>query len=479
MNSDFAYQGLGGALFAVIGIWSVIAIGFYVWYLWALARLFPYIGLPAAHGWIPVWNQWRVIERGGLPGWIVLLGFIPGLGIAVLVISIIAIHRINQEHGEGAGMTVLGALIAPLWATLLGGRLADRGYSPQAYATGQAQGSPAGGWHSAAPQQGLVEYGPDGQVYPLLDAQPGAVPAAAQSAAPAAPGFDAGWAMPPVQPMAPAAEPMQIAPAPHAQEAPPTSAQDRRETPATAPANPWSLGTTVDDNFERLSQEALAPRDASFGPTSDARPFSWPEPQPTTLPDASVPPVPHAVPVAPEVPAAPAVPVAVPAALRVPPATHAPQAAQTPPASAVPYAPPVAPEDEVGATIVTGGTRAPIESDDDGDHTIVVPRRATWVLELPDERVLELTGDDVVIGRKPMPVDGSTVLVVPDPTRTLSKSHARLRRTGETWTIEDLNSTNGVFVFDGDSQTEITPGVEVEASAQLIIGTLEVRLRTA
>lgn len=475
--NDYASTGLGGALFAVIGIWSIIGIGVYVWYLWSLARLFPYLGLPSGHGWIPIWNQWRLIERGALPGWLVLLGFIPGLGIVVIVVSIIAIHRINQEHGEGAGMTVLGALIPPLWATLLGSRLRDRGYAQQPGQAGSAYGTTqAGGWQPPARRQGFVEYGPDGQVYPLLGAPQAAEQAPAE---PAAPAHDNGWALPPVPTMAP--EPHAAEPAQPAQPAPAAPVHN----------NPWSLGNTVDDNFERLAREAPASREGGFGVGTDARPFAWPEPEPQMPPPA---------PAAPQQvqPAPPAYepPSAEPAPAPGVPATGAP----TPvPAPIVPHAAPAEPfgqpplnthvpeavatphrDDEVGATVVTGGTSAPIDTDDDDfDRTVVVSRRANWVLELPDGRTLELAGDDIVIGRKPVPVDGSAVLVVPDPTRTLSKSHARLRRDGEAWTVEDLNSTNGVFVIDGENHIEVMPGQVMAAGEHFVIGTLEVRLRTA
>lgn len=556
MSDDLMYQALG-AYTLMLGIWSIVGLLFYVWYLWALSRLFPQLGLPSAHGWIPVWNQWRLIERGGLPGWLVLLGFVPGLALVVIVVSIIAIHRINQEQGEGAGMTVLGALIPPLWATLLGNKLRARdgvaqGVRPGdaqgrgaqgrgAQAPGAAQGGPAfQGAPFAAANTGLVEYGPDGQPYPLL--QRGAPqPPVVRPQVVAPPAQNA--PLPPAPPLPPAQNGAPAGP-PAAQPAPPAAPQQpaRYQAPGvpTPAENQWVIGRTIDSNFERLAnEEPPARRDASFGSAPDARPFSWPEPM------ASVPPAPPAPPVASAPPAAPqaappatppAPPAAPPAAVSQAPApqssapkpTYAPpipQApAQQPPAPAQQQAPaapaapaqaqaPAAPqkaaaapaqpepaqpaqaqqapryalpevevEEGSTATVLTGAKQQPIaeEPEEELDRTVVVSRRQNWVLELPDGSTLDLEGDDVVIGRRPSAVDGSSVLLVPDPTRTLSKSHARLRRNGESWTIEDLKSTNGVFVFDDDgSQIEVEPGEQKPASEQLIIGTLEVRLRTA
>jgi two-component system cell cycle response regulator len=53
-----------------------------------------------------------------------------------------------------------------------------------------------------------------------------------------------------------------------------------------------------------------------------------------------------------------------------------------------------------------------------------------------------LDGEDMVIGR-------STEVAVPLPDSSLSRMHARILRSGPTFTIEDLGSTNGTFV-DGD-----------------------------
>lgn len=118
------------------------------------------------------------------------------------------------------------------------------------------------------------------------------------------------------------------------------------------------------------------------------------------------------------------------------------------------------------------------EDEDEDDRTVVVPRRKRWGLELPSGDVEELLGDDVVVGRKPDAPEGAGVLKIIDPTRTLSKSHLRMRRTGDSWTVEDMNSTNGVSVADGNGQQRvIEPGREIPASDRMTIGTLEVVLR--
>ncbi len=114
------------------------------------------------------------------------------------------------------------------------------------------------------------------------------------------------------------------------------------------------------------------------------------------------------------------------------------------------------------------------------DRTVYVPRRPQlpeWVLELEDGRVFELNGDDIVVGRRPAADDAATLLV-PDEGRTISKSHARLRRHGDTWTIEDLGSANGTLVRDSDGiDREIPRGVATVVTEYLQLGTTRTRLR--
>jgi hypothetical protein len=108
------------------------------------------------------------------------------------------------------------------------------------------------------------------------------------------------------------------------------------------------------------------------------------------------------------------------------------------------------------------------------DHTILVPKKDGWVIELPDGETLPVEGEDVVIGRKPTEANAITI---PDPTRTLSKSHARLVWR-DRWYIEDLGSTNGLTIIEeSGKETEMTPGSLVPAPERFVLGTLEVKLR--
>lgn len=568
---------LGAGFFLVFGVWSLVGLAVYIWYLWSLSRLFPYLGLPSGWGWIPIWNQWQLIQRGGLPGWLALFMIVPGLSIVALVVSIIAIHRINTEFGKGAGFTVLGAFIPPLWATLFGGQLRDREFDARGYADGgfaqdggaYTQGGGAYVQHGGAYAQSGG--GPDAAAGPAYDAhgfapQPGGmaqgdqawqglppVPqqhAAAQDPWAAAQGGPGGPGAP-IQPGAPV-DPWQQQPAPTPHGGPAASWQ--QDAPAQAPvANNWGFSNTTEGDFERLAAEGVAPRPpAPLGGVAPPRPFSWPavedtnvdrnvehESGPLMLPEPSAAALSNAPADAPQV--APAEPAHLagpaeapghgePPVLAPTPAAPSPAApSPAPPSPAAPEpsifdrdtpanvgtpetrvespagapaptrvpepVPPIAipnlPEPVLGAQSVdaVAPPAAPVAAAPvapppgaagglDEDHTVVVSRRTRWGLELPGGETLELEGDDIVIGRKPEARETSSVLQVSDPTRTTSKSHARLRRAGEDWSIEDLHSTNGVSLVGPDGAvTQLEPGRGAPATEQMIIGTLEVRLR--
>lgn len=549
------YNSSGSSAVLIIAlVWMLIGLGLLVWYLWAMARLFPRIGLKSTDGWIPIWNQWKLLERVGLPGWVVLLSFV-GLSIVPFVMLIIAMHRLGKEYRAGVGYTVLGAFIAPLWATLFANHVGEGAAKPAAasYTNYAANGATAGGY-SAAVQPGFVPP-------PAPPAQPTAFAAAGAPAAP------------PVVPAAPPAPPAPPAPAfaPQAQQ--PWAAASGAGAPAApgagAGATPFSapLGRDTEAEYDRLASEGFhAPPATPLGQNNAPSPFSWtaaraeqeqarseqvvpapviPPVHPLAAAQAPVPPAAPAsvnpgaevappapsVPPAPPAPAAPPAPpaptaaqlaaAAPPAVPSVPPAQPAPPAPPVVPpappvteAVAVPLPPAAAPAVQAPAQVTPQPTPAPTPApavqkatgitgmidplpanpvasaahageadphDDlmDLDHTVVAPRRSapSWVLELPDGTQLPLP-NNVVVGRKPDAVEGSEILAIPDRTRTLSKSHARLVYEGGRWLVEDLGSTNGLVLLNEDgTESELSPGVRVEATERMLFGTLEVLLR--
>lgn len=103
----------------VSGVSALIGIGVYVWYAFALSKLFPKLEQDGWKGWVPVLNEATILQIGGRPAWNVVFYFIPIVQLYGLYLKVLATHEINKRFGRGAGFTVLAILLPPVWATML------------------------------------------------------------------------------------------------------------------------------------------------------------------------------------------------------------------------------------------------------------------------------------------------------------------------------------------------------------------------
>ncbi|MFE6964781.1 DUF5684 domain-containing protein [Agromyces sp. NPDC057679] len=472
-------QQLVAATFMAVGFSLLIGIGLYVWYAAMLAKVFVRFGQPAWSAWVPVYNEMQLFKVGRQQPWLALLMYVPLVQVVGLVFKVFALHRISVQSWRGVGTTVLGVLLPPVWATVLAtgpspdpelGRMPMR-----AAGTGEippvAPGVPGGPLAAAplatAPQQ------PAPLVAPFVPAAPVAAPVAppvvTPPAAPAAP----------IAPAAAAAPPAHMSAAAQAWASPLNDVPAGAPAPVQAPA-PAAAPVAPADSVASLfappsSQPPVAPvaDHEVVAPRIPGRIEPLP-PLPQTPAAAVPPPAPapeSAAEAAPPQPGgAAAAYAALAAPLDVPAPAAAPAAAPRPADAFDPFEPADAP------TIVTG------EGDDDPfDRTVVVQRRplVRWRLALEDGSVLELDAPVVVLGRNPRAaLTGEQRLVVPDVSRTLSKTHAVLRLDGEQWSVTDLDSTNGVMVPDAAGVDRlIDPGVPTPVAGRLVLGTLAVALQ--
>jgi len=180
---------------------------------------------------------------------------------------------------------------------------------------------------------------------------------------------------------------------------------------------------------ERAAKAPVAPRVTSSAPTPAPVPPAAPAPAP-----AAVPPPPAAAP--PPAPPAAAAPTAPPAA---PPPVAPPPPLQPPPAN--PFEPKTGPlgmQEDVEATRIE---RAAIQRQTVTPKTVMRPKTLVGSLT-PDDRpesVYPLLDSECVIGRAP-----DCAISVNDG--SISSRHARVTRSPEGFSIEDLQSRNGTFV---------------------------------
>ncbi|QEO13995.1 FHA domain-containing protein [Agromyces intestinalis] len=528
MTDPDAAAGAALVLLALIAVELLFLAAWYVWTGLSFSRLFRRMSAEPWRGWVPVLNTAEVLALGGVSRWWVLLFAVPIANLYALFLYIVAANRVGRLFGKGAGMTVLAVLVPPLWATLLGwGKVApdlEHGRLPAAPAP--ARVSAATG-PLATVQPGPVPAPPLGS-----PATPGAWPIDAQAPYDA-PTAQAPYGAPTAQ--APYGAPTAQAPygapgpAPFATPAVPSAAVD-----ATLQQAPVAPGPPPESVANPAAPNPWAPVDAPYvaptAPVAPAASFTPAEAAPAPAPFTPVEPATRAPAPAPT-PDPTLQPVEAPSraepshGMIVPPAgilgagdagsAHPPAAAPSQPAwpaqqpadssraqaaawsapsvPVAPVAPPGALDEADGATVLRfddaaidaarqpGPAAAEPEPyvDDDYEATVVVDRRprVAWRLRLDDGSELALSGDRVLLGRNPgEAAAGEQRLAVPDSTRTLSKTHARLELVSGQWVITDLGSTNGVLIEVAGDEQLIDAGVATPVPDRFVLGKLGMRI---
>ncbi len=111
-------------------------------------------------------------------------------------------------------------------------------------------------------------------------------------------------------------------------------------------------------------------------------------------------------------------------------------------------------------------------------HSVPAPEEpsvAGWRLTLDDGQSIVVTGA-LVLGRDPAEVASrplAGLVRVHDPARSVSKTHAVIDPGGQTLSVTDLGSTNGVSITAPDGRvTDLDPGGQgfLESGSRLILG---------
>ncbi len=103
--------------------------------------------------------------------------------------------------------------------------------------------------------------------------------------------------------------------------------------------------------------------------------------------------------------------------------------------------------------------------DEMDERTLLAKRKRVpyGELVLPSGEVIPLTHRTVLVGRR-LPESAKAPWVqaidIPDETKTISSLHAKLSYGEGMWIIEDLNSTNGIYVVDEEGRETELKGVQ-------------------
>jgi len=519
-----------------LGVTSfVLFVVLYVWTALGLSAVFRKSGEEEWKAWVPILNHVVLLQLGGLSGWLYLLILIPIVGpLLVWAALIVACYRINVAFGHGAGLTVVAALLLPLWASILGFGPArwlgadtmagPRSAAPRGTHGGAPHRTPTLDDDAFVPRVTPPAYSPS---LPFPAAPPGKstpppVPPTAFAAGAGRTAFEASRFEPldfdservTDYPSSPPGPPASARPAPPAiRPAPPlpwpaASGPSRTVAEPTAlppqpplPAQPPRMfveppaeepGVAEPSSAERTRADAREERLKDWG-GFDLGAVSELTSEVTAADSAAPGPI-SAVPVRDSDDDA--------SAAAGPPVTRG---AASPPVSA-----PVEPWTPVGAPRVDGDAfpenSGPVSAivvpdaaiprsargsvsaqhakdeipEDPFDQTIITRRRRTaWSLIPPSGSPVAITSDVLIVGRRPdldSAYPGAQLVRIDDG--TVSKTHARLELRDDRWHVTDLGSTNGVlFATLMGTEVEAPPGVEVEAGERFFLGDAEVRLQ--
>lgn len=123
-SSDFdpaneVFAGLVGVLAVFIVLLPIIlffALALYIVNAIFTAKIFEKAGVPAWVAWVPVYNNWKLLEIGGQNGWWILFSLIPGIGGLISTVFLyIAMFHIGKKLGKEDTFVVLGIFLPIVW----------------------------------------------------------------------------------------------------------------------------------------------------------------------------------------------------------------------------------------------------------------------------------------------------------------------------------------------------------------------------
>lgn len=104
----------GAMIIAIFITMIVMLIAIYVVSAIFLGMIFKKAGIESWKAWVPLYNNWVLLEMGGQQGWIALLSLIPGASIVTAIFMYIAMYHISIKFGKDGTLFLLLAILMPI-----------------------------------------------------------------------------------------------------------------------------------------------------------------------------------------------------------------------------------------------------------------------------------------------------------------------------------------------------------------------------
>lgn len=92
----------------------VAVIGYVIGAL-CLMRIFKKAGIPGWPAWVPIYNNWKMLEIGGQKGFWAILALVPVVNIVSIVMLYIAQYHIGLKLGKSGAFVAFAILLPAVW----------------------------------------------------------------------------------------------------------------------------------------------------------------------------------------------------------------------------------------------------------------------------------------------------------------------------------------------------------------------------
>ncbi len=104
-----------GAVIAIFFFSLVFAAIVYVIYAIFLSKIFKKAGVEGWIAWVPLYNNWKMLEIGGQQGFWAILALIPVVNIVAAVFMYIAMYNIGLKLGKDGIFVLLAIFLTLVW----------------------------------------------------------------------------------------------------------------------------------------------------------------------------------------------------------------------------------------------------------------------------------------------------------------------------------------------------------------------------
>jgi hypothetical protein len=106
--------------FVALGSALLLSLAFYVLNGFAFMKLYRKVGVEPWAAWVPFFFQWRLLELGGQPGWLILISLLGSPGAIVsTVFECIGVYKTGIAFRKTGRWVVLFIFFPFVWAWLL------------------------------------------------------------------------------------------------------------------------------------------------------------------------------------------------------------------------------------------------------------------------------------------------------------------------------------------------------------------------